>query len=403
MYPQYSPVGNYDQPPVYQTVPQFNPMIRLSPQIVPVIGPEPEPEPEPLSIRSSPPSTFYPPRVSIEYREVEPVITISPPRVPRVPRVPIGYDDYKPITRLSPPREVEPIRSPVIRLGLPRVIEPIRPPVVRVSPPKLIEPIRLPSVYQKSEPFNQLGGTTLTDLPDDILIELLINLPPERLSVLCRTSSTLSRFCNNENLLGDLIVRKYHVNVARIPGQTIKEKYIFISQFDPRYFTDPNFVIIPRIYELNYGLNYTSRRNPNDALNTIVSILNDSQTADDINILKSYPVLKDPDGEKYIQSGFFSPRLVSLLSGAIMTQSQSFAKQIILILAARISAQDRDMYTISMRGPVALALLYKINDTYYLIDFLMQSFDKKHNQDPESLFEHIATISRSWDVLSLDQ
>ena len=250
-------------------------------------------------------------------------VTISPPRAP------IEYDDFEPITRISPPR----------------VIEEMRPPIV----------------YRSPEP----EAVTLTDLPRDVLIELLINLPPGRLFDLCGTSSALSRLCNDESFLRNLIVRKYGVSINMIPGGTIKEKYAFISQFDPRYFTDPDFVKITANYKRYYGLNYTSRRNPNDALNTIVSILNDAQTADDINVLRRFDTL--PLGVGYKRVGSFSPRLVSLLSGAVMTKNQSFAKQIISILMNRITVGDHKAYNVSLRYPFILSVEYGMNEVRQLI------------------------------------
>ena len=319
MYPQYSP----RQSPLYQTEPQFNPTVQLSPRrVIPTAE-------DSLPVTFSPRTTVSPPRT----------IT-SPPRV-------IEYGNFEPEIAIVPPRVVE-YDEPVVTISPERVLR--MPERVTTLPPRTVE-------------YNEPGDTTLSDLPDDVLIELLINLPPGKLNSLCGTTPALSRICNDEYFLRNLITRKYGVNVDMIPGQTIKEKYAFISLFDPKYFTDPNFVQIKPSQERDFGLNYTSRKNPNDALNTILSILNDSQTADDINVLKEF----NRTGKRHMRYGLFSPLLSGLLLGAIMTKSQSFANHIVSLLMSRISENDLPYYYASIRYPFTLSIVYGMVDTTKLI------------------------------------
>lgn len=252
-------------------------------------------------------------------------VTITPPRIPRVP---IEYEEDEPVITLSPSRVIKEIR--------PRVM------------------------YQDLEP----EPTTLTDLPRDVLIELLVSLPPGRLSALCGTSSALSRLCNDEQFLSELIGRKYKVTVDKIPGQTIKEKYVFISQFDPRYFTDPDFVKINPLYKRDFGLDYTSRKSPNDALNTIISIMVDSEFATDFDVFSSIYVTR-ANGFQYMKPGILNLRLARLLTGAMMTKSQSFVKLILSILTDhiyRMAIFSWNSYYNSFTYPYILSMEYGMND-----------------------------------------
>ena len=494
MYPQFI------QSPMYQPLPQFTPEVRLSPQNivqeyeeVPQFEPEMIPQFDPIQdeeqvefpVTFSPRATVIPPRVPIEYEEVEPEINIvspritrmpieyeevepitrfsvprvveqarptpirvveppvtriSPPRVieeirpvtrinpsrvieqirpvtrispPRVieeiepitrissPRViedirpvtrissPRVIEEIRPVTRISPPRVIEQIRPPVTRISPPRVIEQIRP-VTRISPPRVIEEIRppvtrisppkvvrmpervttLPPPIRNIAQFNQQEDVTLTDLPRDVLIEMLINLPPGRLFDLCGTSVALSRLCNDESFLKDLIGRQYGVSINLIPGGTIKERYAFISRFDPRYFTDPDFVKINPSYKRDFGLDYTSRKSPNDALNTIISIMVDSEISNGFNVLRSID-MDHPGGGQIIKPGIYNSRLVRLLSGAMMTKSQSFVKQILSILIDKISplswGSSWGSYNDSFRNPFILSIEYGMTDITKLL------------------------------------
>ena len=460
----------------YQEVPQYN----FEPEMIPRFAPQNEFVPQ----LASPRNMIVPPRVPIEYEEVEPVITLSPPKSPKSPRttrIRTEYDDIEltratvprvaeelrvepirsPVTRTSPPKVVEVIRPPVVRINPPvrppvtitsplRVIEdvepivrfnppvrppvtitsphgvveqirpqvvrinppirppvvveqirppvvrinppvrppvtitsppvvrinpPVRPPVTITSPPRVIEQIRPPIMYQNPEP----AGITLSDLPQDVLIEMLINLPPGRLSALCSTNSSLSKLCNNESFLRDLIARKYKVTVNNIPGQTIKEKYAFISQFDPRYFTDPDFVKINPSYKRDFGLDYTSRKNPNDALNTIISIMVDSDISDGFNVLSSIYIDRAGGGQ-IAKPGIFNSQVVRLLSGAMMTRSQSFVRQILSILTDRILplswGSSWNSYSDSFRYPFILSIEYGMND---ITDILRQYYYNYNN------------------------
>lgn len=272
--------------------------------------------------------------------QFNPMVQLSPRRVPfqaeepplvSPPRVPIDYDDFELTTVINPPR----------MLKMPERVTTLPPPIV----------------YRSPEP----EAVTLTDLPRDVLIELLINLPPGRLFDLCGTSSALSRLCNDESFLRNLIVRKYGVSINMIPGQTIKEKYAFISQFDPRYFTDPDFVRISNYYREEFGGAYSSRETPNDALNTITSILNDSQTVEDINVM--YPRLRG-----HVPGGHYSLRLKLLLSGAVLTKNRSFVRQIISVAKGRIPPEEWARgYINSFRYPLILAIEYELKEIIELL------------------------------------
>lgn len=240
---------------------------------------------------------------------------------------------------------------------------------IAFSPPK--PPIEYDPVLR---PINQPGNVLFDDLPQDILIELLVNLPPDKLASLCGTSVGLSKLCNNEGFLRQLINRRYGVTVGLVPGQTIKEKYTFMTQFDPRYFTDPDFVKVSQSYKEEFGLDYTSRRNPNDALNTIISILNDSLTTEDINVLK----ISDADVNLF-QRNFpgvtpgklvnYSSRLTTLLSGAIMTKSRLFANEVILNVMDRISPDDLGDYQASLRYPFILSIEYGMESAIHALKY----------------------------------
>lgn len=332
MYPQYSPKKS-------STTPQFNPTVQLSPRRV-INASEDQ-----LPVTFSPRTTVSPPRV-IEYDNFEPEIAVSPPRV------------------VGPPVTISPRRV----MRMPEQVTSLPPPVRDIAR------------------FDQREDTTLTDLPNDVLIELLINLPSGKLNSLCRTTPALSRLCDDEQFLKDLITRKYRISINLIPGGTIREKYVFISRFNSRYFTDPDFVKISRSYEKDFGLDYTSRKTPVDALNTIISIFIDSQTVDDINVLKNFDVIRTKIGT-VARPGEFSPRLVSLLSGAVMTKSQSFAEQIISILGTRIAVQDRGDYVVSFRPPFILSMAYGMDNTAAL---LAQYYD--YQSDPQLRSEIIGEI-----------
>ena len=266
-------------------------------------------------------------------------------------------------------------------------------------PSRAIKEIRPRVVYQDFEP----APTTITDLPRDVLVELLINLPPGKLTSLCRTNVSLSRLCNDEQFLSELIGRKYKITVNKIPGQTIKEKYAFISQFDPRYFTDPDFVKINPSYKRDFGLKYTSRENPNDALNTIMSITIDSQKEDEydesdeggedfgvnVTIRGKYEYGADDQfipgsqGASNLRltrllenehRGAFNLRLTRLLSGAVMTKSQAFVKQVLQILTEYLLETYPSFlyvafqrYGDSFRYPFILSIEYDMKDTTSLL------------------------------------
>lgn len=336
MYPQPNPRRS----PI---TPQFNPIIQLSPRRV-VTTDEVPVVVDPLPVTFSPRTTVSPPRT-----------TTSPPRV-------VEYGNFEPRITIAPPRLIEPpvIVSPRRGLRMPERVTTLPPPVRDI--------VR----------FNQQETISLDDLPRDVLIELLINLPPGRLSALCGTNIALSKLCNDEQFLKNLITRKYGVSIDLIPGQTIKEKYAFISQFDPRYFTDPYFVMISPQYKQYYGLNYAYGGTPNVALNNIISIQNDAYMADDIYILKNFDPVQTPGGT-FQPPGQFSLRLVNLLSGAIMTQSQPFANAIISILMERIPIEDFPYYNISFRYPYILSILYNMDKTKELLEHY---YDRK---DPHLL------------------
>ena len=351
MYPQYSPKKSS----TYQVTPQFNPTVQLSPRrVIPTVE-------DPLPVTFSPRTTVSPPRRVIPTVEeplpvaFSPRPTVSPPR-----RVVRTVEEPLPVT-FSPRPTVSP----------PRVVE-YDEPVVTVSPERILrmpERVRtLPQPVRDITRFDQQGTVSLDDLPRDVLIEMLINLPPGKLNSLCGTTPALSRLCNDESFLKNLIVRKYGVSINMIPGQTIKEKYAFISQFDPRYFTDPNFVDIPRWYTRSFGSNYTSRKNPNDALNTVSSILNDVQTVDDINNMTDSATITRYAGE------LVSLRTVTLLSGAVMTKSQLFMANILNIFGSRILPNNLPDYMDSLRVPYILSIEYGLEDIQSLIE---QYYDRR--------------------------
>jgi len=228
-----------------------------------------------------------------------------------------------------------------------------------------ITPGQYPPMLVSTVRRDELPNLSLQNLPRDILLELLANAPTKTIAALCSSNTEFAAICQDESFLARLIVRRYGVSLDNIPRQTIKEKYRFMSIFDPRYFTDPDFVKVSRNYKRKFGTNYTSRKNPNDALNTIVSIWRDSATVD-IHTMNIYSHVL----------GQLSRNFVNLLSGAMMTKSQPFANSIIAIFLQRIRPEDLFQYMVSFRYPFIFSIEYGMVDTTnYLLQYYAISKD----------------------------
>lgn len=210
--------------------------------------------------------------------------------------------------------------------------------------------------------------STLSNLPYEVFVQLLINTPVSQIASLCQTNVQMARICQDEYFLRDLTIRKYRFNLGRIPGNTFTEKWQFLSQFDPRYFTDPEFIKIPPSFKRYIDLDYLSRKDPNDALDTIISILNDAQTKD-IYTMETFP---GRSGGETINRN-----LSAILAGAILTKSQPFAQAIASIILPRIHPDYKDSYKNSLRFPFELSLLYGMTEVTNLIS---QYYDYKSDR-----------------------
>jgi hypothetical protein len=266
------------------------------------------------------------------------------------------------------------------------------------APPIQIRPIaNIPIIPLVPADF-PAGPAGFQHLPQEVLIDLLMTVPPDKIALWCATNTQIRAICQSESFMLEMIRRRYRLSLDKIPGTTIAEKYGFISIFDSRYFMDPDFVRVSANYLDLFGPDYTSRKSSDDALETIISIWRDSTTAD-LSQLVQFKHFQLRHGGTETRSGAFNHNFVTLLSGAIMTKSEVFAKSILDILIQRLLStagrysleQAFPGYSESFRYPFILSIEYGMPDTikelrkYY--DPYGERFNAGSTYEKEVLYE----------------
>ena len=382
---RYSPTTQYISPTVQVASPARTRTVPIPTPRVPTVPiPTPRTPTVPIPTPRAPTIPIPTPRA--------PTISIPTPRTipvptPRTIPIPAARTIPTPAARTIP---IPAARTPTIRvptIPIPATRTPTIPiPATRtptIRTPTIRTPtIRTPTIRRPIIPTNYPAyagapvPTVFGHLPYEVLVELLLDSDPKDIASLCATSRQIRAICQDENFLFQFIRRHYPVSMDKIPGRTIKDKYDFISIFDRRYFTDPDFVRPSPHYIHDFGTNYTSRTNPDDALNTILSIWQDSETAELATMIGFKPLVRR--SATTYRVGYYNLNFVNLLSGAIMTKSELFANSIIDIIVRRIFVPGqnihvyRNHYAVSFRYPFILAVEYGMPQT---ISLLRQHYD----------------------------
>lgn len=141
-------------------------------------------------------------------------------------------------------------------------------------------------------------------LNTDTLIKIFATLTPEKIEEIL-SDVELNQLYNNEEFLAQLITTKYKVNLAKVPGNTMLEKYRFMSMFEAKNFP---------------GLS------TDQILDRVSRILKDAKELD-------LTTLEWTDASR---TAMISRNLHKTLEYAFLTRSPKFIKMIIDILVSRI-------------------------------------------------------------------
>jgi len=67
-------------------------------------------------------------------------------------------------------------------------------------------------------------------LPINALIDILLPLSTKEVQDFCQANVSVLKTCNGNEFFNDMLIRKYQLKIADIPGITLKEKYEYITK-----------------------------------------------------------------------------------------------------------------------------------------------------------------------------
>lgn len=191
-----------------------------------------------------------------------------------------------------------------------------------------------------------IDPSSLAELPRDTIYEILLNLDPADLISQCESSYQFNRLCQQPVFLMNYF-RRFGMDQAQIPGQTIRDKIQFLSEF--------NWAAVPGETLHDKGrfiLDVIQNTNVPNAGQFILNIVHNANTGDLNTFTQEHYGGPEPQSYFLGQDYMINRTFRNVLGKAVQTGNPRFVQLVLDLLISRIGLQNLPNYLNSFRDPL---------------------------------------------------